>query len=129
MTGSFYFLAVTSSIYFEMCHYLMFEILVPIGKMLLPYVNEISTALVACFLVVFGSDINRLMRKLLSGRHFITRTIAFIFLNAFGYSLIIIYATPAVVRALYQAPADMRFISVICAFIAIGLWAQRNRQV
>lgn len=107
----------------------MFDIIAPFGRYLLPYLSEIATAIIACLLVMFGSDINRLMRRLLSGRHFILRTLAFIALNAFGYGVLIIYASPLLAKSLRGlAPGTMAAV-VMVTFILIGSWAQRNRQV
>ncbi|WED23034.1 DUF3392 domain-containing protein [Vibrio sp. JC009] len=107
----------------------MLEVLAPVGKHIVPYTPEISTALVACLLVMFGSDINRFLRRTLSGQHFIVRTLAFILLNAFGYGMLIVYAAPYLSRQLRELnPGDMMAL-VVVSFIVIGMWAQRNRHV
>ncbi len=50
-----------------------------------PYVRDIALAMVATCLVVFGDDLNRLVRRQISSLHFIWRTLIFIALCAFGY--------------------------------------------
>lgn len=107
----------------------VFEYLSPAGQVLYPYMSEIATALVACFLVMAGGEINRLLRGALRNYNFIIRTVVFILINAFGYGLIIVKATPYLARTLANLDAGIMFAIVIVSFIVIGTWAQRNRQI
>ncbi|GAL34192.1 hypothetical protein JCM19240_1100 [Vibrio maritimus] len=107
----------------------MFDVFAPGGQFISPYLLEIATALVACMLVVLGADINRLMRNALRDTNFVIRTGCFILLNAFGYGLIIIKATPALKNALSNIEPGLMFSIVVLSFIGIGIWAQRNRQI
>lgn len=100
-----------------------------LGAYLTPYLSDVSTALIACLLVMFGSNINRAMRAGLAGQHFIIRTIAFIALNAFGYGLVIIKVSPLLSDSLQQLEPGLTFGLVLTAFMFIGGWAQRHRQV
>ncbi|WP_026972066.1 DUF3392 domain-containing protein [Aliagarivorans marinus] len=100
-----------------------------LGRGLIPYLSEISMAVVACTLVMVGGDINRAMRAVLVRQHFLVRTIAFIALNAFGYGLLIVYATPWLRRMLLSLQPAVMLAVVIGIFLAIGMWAQRNRHV
>lgn len=107
----------------------MFDVFAPLGKHIIPYTPEISIAFIACLLVVLGSDINRFMRKLLIGQHFIVRTIAFIALNAFGYGLLIVKASPILAQWLKTMESGLLIVSIVSSFILIGMWAQKNRHV
>ncbi|XDF15466.1 DUF3392 domain-containing protein [Vibrio scophthalmi] len=107
----------------------MFEFLAPAGQYIAPYLSEIATALIACALVMFGGEINSSLRKLLRSQNFVVRTIVFILINAFGYGLIIVKATPYLTKTLGQLPYGTMFTVVVTSFIVIGLWAQRNRQI
>jgi hypothetical protein len=107
----------------------MFDLFAPAGRYLVPYLTEVSTAMIACLLVVAGGEINRLMRNGLRNHNFILRTLVFVLINAFGYGLIIIKATPYLARTLRSIDNGMMFITVLVSFILIGLWAQRNRQI
>lgn len=108
---------------------IVFNYLDPLGRGLLPYISEISTALIACLLVMGGGDINALLRRWLRPYHFLIRTGVFILINAFGYGLIIVKATPYLNMTLRNLQPGMMFSIVILCFIIIGLWAQRNRQI
>lgn len=107
----------------------MFESLAPIARHLSPYVSEISIALIACLLVMFGGEINALLRRLLRGQNFLIRTIVFVLINAFGYGLIIVKATPYVTRTLKTLEPGMMLVVIVISFVIIGSWAQRNRQI
>ncbi|UUM31609.1 DUF3392 domain-containing protein [Vibrio japonicus] len=108
---------------------IIFEYLSPIGNYIAPYLTEISTALVACFLVMFGGEFNTVLRRVLRNYHFVIRTFFFILINAFGYGLIIVKATPYLTRTLRNFDAGIMFAIVTVSFIVIGIWAQRNRQI
>ncbi|CCN71938.1 DUF3392 domain-containing protein [Vibrio nigripulchritudo] len=107
----------------------MLEILTPLGTKLVPYLTEISTAVVACGLVVFGSDINRTLRRVLAGHHFIIRTFAFILINAFGFGLFIVKVSPMLSDWLKQIDRSWLVLGLLLWFTLVGIWAQRNRQV
>ncbi len=107
----------------------MLEILTSVGNKLVPYLTEISTAVITCGLVVFGSDINRVMRRLLSGHHFILRTLAFIILNAFGFGFFIVKMSPILAMWLAQIDRYWLALCILSWFTLVGIWAQRNRQV
>lgn len=107
----------------------MLEILTTLGTKLVPYLSEVSTAVIACGLVVFGSDINRVMRRVLSGHHFIVRTFAFIAINAFGFGFFIVKMSPLLSQWLTKLDRDWLVIALLLWFTLVGIWAQRNRQV
>ncbi|MGF1682259.1 DUF3392 domain-containing protein [Photobacterium minamisatsumaniensis] len=98
------------------------------GHWLRPWLLDISTAIIACLLVIFGSDINRILRKQLSSTHFIIRTTVFILVHSFGYGFLIIKASPFLSQQLEQLPNHWLVGFVTIAFIVVGAWAQRNRQ-
>ncbi|MGR5175050.1 DUF3392 domain-containing protein [Vibrio parahaemolyticus] len=107
----------------------MLEIFAPGGRLISPYLFEVTTALIACSLVVLGADINRLLRNALRDTNFVIRTVCFILLNAFGYGLIIIKATPYLKDLLNRTEPGLMFAIVVLSFVSIGIWAQRNRQI
>jgi hypothetical protein len=91
--------------------------------------SDISTAIIACLLVVLGSDINAFVRRLMRTQHFILKTCVFIVINAFGYGFIIIKTTPYLTRTLLHLERGMMFLVILGIFLFIGLWAQRNRHI
>ncbi|QIA64723.1 DUF3392 family protein [Vibrio astriarenae] len=107
----------------------MLNFFASIGQYFYPHLSEISTALVACFLVMCGGEINRLLRKLLREQNFIVRTLIFIIINAFGYGLLIVKVAPYLSNGFRQMPSAYMAMTVIISFIIIGVWAQKNRQI
>ncbi|PXA74248.1 DUF3392 domain-containing protein [Vibrio sp. 11986-1-5] len=103
--------------------------LAPAGQYLAPYLAEISMALIACWLVMLGGEVNALLRRLMRNQHFIIRTLVFIIVNAFGYGLLIVKASPYLTRTLANLERGMMFSIIMISFIVIGLWAQKNRQI
>lgn len=108
---------------------LIIRLLSDLGHDIRPWLDDISTAIVACSLVVFGGDFNRFLRRHLSHYNFIIRTIVFIFVNAFGYGFLIINLSPWVYRELLNIPNYLSICIITVFFIFIGCWAQRNKHV
>ena len=100
-----------------------------VGSLLYPWLNEISTAIIACFLIVFGADINRLLSRKLIGRSFVLRTLVFVLINAFGYGLLIVTASPILSNKMAQVSAHWLLFLIIGFFIFICIWAQRHRKI
>lgn len=107
----------------------MMSFLAPAGQYLAPYLAEISMALIACWLVMLGGEVNALLRSLMRNQHFIIRTLVFIIVNAFGYGLLIVKASPYLTRTLANLERGLMFSIIMISFIVIGLWAQKNRQI
>lgn len=107
----------------------MFSFFAPAGHYIAPYLSDISVALIACLLVMLGGEINALLRRIMRNQHFIFRTLAFILVNAFGYGLIIIKASPYLTRTLANLEQGMMFCLITGSFVVIGLWAQKHRHI
>ncbi|KDM91726.1 DUF3392 domain-containing protein [Photobacterium galatheae] len=99
------------------------------GQWMRPWISDISMAMMACLLVVFGSDINMILRRYLSGTNFLIRTCAFIFVNAFGYGLLIVAVSPWLATKLTGLSNLWLLTVVLGTFVLLGTWAQRNNQV
>ncbi len=100
-----------------------------VGSLLYPWLNEIAIAIVACFLIVFATDINRFLSRKLTGRSFVLRTLVFVLINAFGYGLIIVTMSPLLAKNMAQIPAHWLLVMILAMFIFIGYWAQRHKQI
>jgi uncharacterized membrane protein len=107
----------------------MLDFLAPAGKYLVPYTSEIAVAFITSLLVILGGNINQMLRNLIGRRHFVIRTLAFILLNAFGYGLFIIKVSPYLSLWLRNLDHAILVLIVIISFLAIGIWAQKNRHV
>jgi cell division protein FtsW (lipid II flippase) len=103
-------------------------VIAQLGNMLRPWAFDIATAMLVCLILVLAADMNRIIRRHLSGHSFVLRTLVFIIVNAFGYGLLIVKVTPWAARQVVAMPAHWMFILIVSMFIFIGYWAQRNNQ-
>lgn len=107
----------------------MLEILTKITSWLSPYYSQISMAIVATLLVIYGDVINKRIKVFLAPHHFIFRTIIFVAICAFGYGAIIIFSTPYVKQLLLMIPGSYRGLSIIFAFLLLGYLADNRRYI
>lgn len=107
----------------------VYQLLQEWGGLFRPYVRDIALAMVATCLVVFGDDLNRLVRRQIAAMHFVWRTLIFILLCAFGYGALTLFLTPVVAGQL--AKLSNLWLPWIClgTFIVLGMLAQRKRQL
>ncbi len=107
----------------------MLDIFAPGGRFIAPYLFEVSTALIACSLVVLGADINRLLRNALRDYKFRNSDGLLYTTQCIWLWLIIIKATPLLKNVLVNTEPGLMFAIVVLSFVSIGIWAQRNRQI
>ncbi len=96
---------------------------------LYPWLGEISMAIMATLLVIYGAVINRMLKRQISHWHFIFRTIVFILLCTFGYGALLIYVTPMLKHLL--ASIGMVYLGplIVGIFIALGAIAERKNHI
>ncbi len=110
----------------------MYEIkmlIINFSQWLYPWLGEIAMAIMATLLVIYGGVINRMVKKQISGMHFIFRTLIFILLCSFGYGVLLIYFTP--VLSHWLAAVGMIFLSplIIGIFITLGVIAEKQNRI
>jgi len=93
------------------------------------YLSQISTALVATLLALYGGYMNEAAKKAMKNLHFLVRFMVFVLLCAFGYgafSLLIARALREIlggVGGLYLAPI------IVAAFFMLGLLAEKKNKI
>jgi len=98
------------------------------GALFRPYVRDMALAMVATTLVVFGDELNQIVRRQIAHWHFIWRTGIFVLLCAFGYGALTLFLTPLVAKQLGQlSNLWLPWIS-LGVFVLLGILAQRRRQ-
>lgn len=107
----------------------LYQLLLDWGALFRPYVRDIALAMVATSLVVFGDDINRLVRRQTVALHFIWRTLIFILLCAFGYGALTIFLTPLVASQLAKLGNLWLPWVALGIFVLLAMLAQRKRQL
>ena len=91
------------------------------------HLSMISTALTATLLVIFGDDINRFVKVRVRKYGFAVRIGVFIALCAFGYGALGVFIAPAITSLLRFFGDRYLAASVVGAFLAMGILAERKR--
>ena len=100
-----------------------------LGSVIRPYTADIALALVASLLVITGGDINRFIKRQVSSANFLFRTIIFILVCTFGYGVLTVVLTNIVKTQLASLSAAYLAMVVIAAFLGLGIYAERKRQI
>lgn len=93
------------------------------------YLNDIALAIVATCLVVYGNDLNDMIRRMVASWVFILRVIAFILMCTFGYGLLTVWLEPLLESLLRHIPLVYLPISTIAIFCLLGVLAERKRNI
>lgn len=105
------------------------EILVRSGKFTSGYLAEISLALIATLLVIYGGEINAFLKRQVRNLPYLLRLLSFVLMCAFGYGLATIFLTPLAAHWLGQIPVKWLFPAVFLVLLAVGWLAERKKQV
>lgn len=108
---------------------LILSLLADLGRFIRPYAGDVALALVASLLVITGGDINRYIKRQVSSANFFFRTIIFVLVCTFGYGVLTVVLTNIVKTQLASLSAAYLAIAVIAAFLALGVYAERKRQI
>lgn len=86
-------------------------------------------AIMATLLVIYGDTINRMLKRQISGLHFLFRTLIFILLCTFGYGALLIYVAPMLTELL--ASLGMIYLGplVVAVFITLGTIAEKKNRI
>ncbi|MCF2947114.1 DUF3392 domain-containing protein [Paraglaciecola aquimarina] len=105
------------------------QILGQLTGLIQPYLSEISLTILATVLVVYGDVINKHIKRMISPYHFIIRTIVFVLVCAFGYGVLLVFASPYVKQLIQFIPYVYRGIVVISIFLLLGYLAEHRRYI
>lgn len=89
----------------------------------------ISMAIVATLLVVFGNDLNKVVRGWIKNSPFIIRLIIFICLCALGYGMLTVIAAKLICNLLGSMNNHALSPVVMLIFIVIGFIAERKNNM
>jgi hypothetical protein len=107
----------------------MNELLIEVGQWFRSYQYQTAMAIVATVLVIFGNDINNVVRKLVAKQHFITRCLTFVAVCAFGYGLLTIWLTKLLAQQLALVPNIYVLPLILTIFLVLGAYAQKHRHI
>ncbi len=101
------------------------DLLLQSAAYLKPYTAQLSVALVATLLVIYGDSINRAVRLLVRPYPFVLRISAFVVLCTLGYGALTVWGASQL-KMLMSALPDVYFSPVVLvAFIILGVLAER----
>ena len=103
------------------------SVLKQLSQWMQPYYSEIALTILATVLVVYGDVFNKHIKRMISPYHFIIRTGVFVLICAFGYGLLIIFATPYVKQLILLVPYLYRGLVVLMVFLLLGYLAEHRR--
>jgi hypothetical protein len=87
---------------------------------------DISLAIMATLLVLFGPGINAWVQRSIGGLNFFLRTLLFVLLCAVGYGLAMIFLTPWLAQGLGHFNNYTLAPVLLLSFFLIGILADRN---
>jgi small basic protein len=90
------------------------------------HLSEISIAIVATLLVLFGPLINGWIQQRIGSLNFVFRTLLFVLVCAVGYGMAMIYLPPWVVQGLSYFNNYTLAPVLILVFFVVGVLADRN---
>ncbi len=101
------------------------DVLLQGAAYLKPYSGQLSVALVATLLVIYGDAINKTVRLFVKPYPFILRISAFVVLCTLGYGALTVWGASKV-KMLMSALPDVYFApTLFVAFIILGFLAER----
>lgn len=100
-----------------------------IAHLMQAHLHEISLAIVATCLVIYGDKVNGVLKKAISSWVFAARVIAFILMCTFGYGLLTLWSQPLVYWLISQVDFLYRPAFVVGCFCILGWIAERKRNL
>lgn len=105
------------------------SVLTQLSQWMQPYYSEIALTILATVLVVYGDVFNKHIKRMISPYHFIIRTAVFVLICAFGYGLLVVFATPYVKQLILWIPYLYRGLAVLLVFLLLGYLAENRRYI
>lgn len=93
------------------------------------YLPELVNAVALTLLAIFGDDINRSVKRVVKDKNIAIRLTVFILLCTVGYGLLTTALVQVISRALAELGSFWLAPSTIALFIALGLIAERKKQI
>jgi len=103
--------------------------LTQLSQWMQPYYTEIALTILATILVVYGDVFNKHIKAMIRPYHFVFRTAVFVLICAFGYGLLLIFATPYVKQLILWVPYLYRGLTVLMVFLLLGYLAEHRRYI
>jgi len=107
----------------------MNEVLTSAAEFLRPYLYQISVAITAALLVLFGHHINGFIRDSVKNFNFLIRLTVFILIVTFGYGALSFFLSHVLSSMISQIPKLYLCPVLILTFIIIGVIAEEKKHI
>lgn len=107
----------------------IFDLNLRLAYFMQPHLSDISLALIATCLVIYGDKINGFLKKLVSSWVFLARISAFILMCTFGYGLLTLWSQPLIYWGITHVDLAYRPLLVFGSFCLLGVLAERKRHL
>jgi hypothetical protein len=108
---------------------IIYDLNLQLARHMNAYLSDIALAIVATCLVVYGSNLNNFIKRIVSSWMLIFRIIAFILMCTFGYGLLTVWLQPILKILLKNIAITYLPISVFAIFCLLGVLAERKRHL
>jgi len=105
---------------------LLFDLIATLSRWSRGHLYDISLAIMATLLVLFGPAINAWLQQRVGGLNFLFRTLLFVLLCALGYGLAMVFLTPWLAKGLGHFNNYTLAPVLLLVFFLIGVIADRN---
>ena len=100
-----------------------------LGQRLLPYLSDIALVFVVCIIGLYAADVIKAVKKVVAAKHFMLRTLVFVLLSAFGLGALTLWVSPLIAKLLMLFGSTYLPLTVLAAFILVGVLADRKSQL
>lgn len=107
----------------------MLQLLNELGMLVRPHLYQFAMMVVATLLVIYGNEVNQMIRRQISGLHFILRAIIFVLVCAFGYGYLLVWFTPILASWLHHIPLHLIAPVSLGVLLTLGILAERKKQM
>ena len=90
------------------------------------HLSDISLAIMATLLVLFGPAINAWVQQRIGSLNFVFRTLLFVLICAVGYGLAMVFVTPGLAKGLGYVNNYTLAPVLLLVFFVIGMIADRS---
>ena len=92
-------------------------------------IPQISFAIIATLLIIYGNNINRFVKKLLKRQNFIVRILIFVLVCGFGYGALTVFSSELLEDFLCSLDKKLLTPILLSALVIVGILAERKNQL
>lgn len=100
-----------------------------LGQWLSPYLGDIALVFVVCIIGLYAADVIKAVKKVVAAKHFMLRTLVFVLVSAFGLGALTLWVSPLIAKLLMLFGSTYLPLTVLVAFILVGVLADRKSQL